>query len=165
MIPRWKLLILYSTRGPLRPYMVPKFLKGWVYWSASSWRRFILCSLSALMITIPLYNETVIAPTMQTMVPSTLAMPSLLKNRTSSNLHAARNCHSNYIHGPRNPMFSKEYIYKMSQLIYTAISEYDILFHVLKLETLFSIIHVWKSYVLQGISIHNMYEQCNILQF
>jgi hypothetical protein len=107
----------------------------------------------------------VIAPTMQTMVPSTLAMPSLLKNRTSSNLHAARNCHSNYIHGPRNPMFSKEYIYKMSQLIYTAISEYDILFHVLKLETLFSIIHVWKSYVLQGISIHNMYEQCNILQF
>ncbi len=122
MIPRWKLLILYSTRGPLRPYMVAKFLKGWVYWSA--WRRFILCSLSALMITIPLYNDTVIAPPMQMMVPSTLAMPSLLKNRTSSNLHAARNCHSNYIHGPRNPLFCKEYIFEMSQLIYIAIWEY-----------------------------------------
>jgi hypothetical protein len=53
----------------------------------------------------------------------------------------------------------------MSQLIYIPISEYDILFDVLKLETLFWIIHVQKSYVLQGISIYNMYEQCNILQF
>jgi hypothetical protein len=53
----------------------------------------------------------------------------------------------------------------MSQLLYTAISEYDILFHVLKPETLFSIIHVQKSYVLQRISVYNMYEQCNILQF
>jgi hypothetical protein len=115
------------------------------------------------MITIPLYNETVIAPPMQIMVPSTLAMPSLLKNHTSSNLHAARNCHSNYIRGPRNPIFSKEYMYEMSQLIDIAISEYDILFNMLKLETLFSIIHVQKSYVLLGISIYNTYEQCNIL--
>jgi hypothetical protein len=108
----------------------------------------------------------VIAPPMQMMVPSTLAMPSLLKNRTSSNLHAARNCHSNSIHGPRNPVFSKEYIYEMSQIIYIAISEsIDILFHVLKLETLFSVIHVQKAYVLQRISIYNTYEQCNILQF
>jgi hypothetical protein len=37
------------------------------------------------MITIPLYNDTVIAPPTQMMVPSTLAMPSLLKIRTSSN--------------------------------------------------------------------------------
>jgi hypothetical protein len=104
-----------------------------------------------------LYNETVIAPPMQMMVPSTLAMPSLLKTRTSSNLHATRNCHSNYIHGPRNPMFSKEYIFEMSQLIDIAISEYDRLFDVLKLETLFSIIHLQKSYVLQGVSIYNKY--------
>ncbi len=36
-------------------------------------------------------------------------------------------------------MFSNEYIYEMSQLIDIAISEYDILFHVLKLETLFEL--------------------------
>jgi hypothetical protein len=102
---------------------------------------------------------------MQMMVPSTLAMPSLLKNRTSSNLHAARYCHSNSIRGPRNPVFSKEYKYEISQIIYIAISEYDILFHMLKLETLFSIIHVQKSYVLERISMYNMYEQCIYYNF